>query len=144
VLGLLPGPALAAGSGTTSAAPTVNPLSSTNPLAPGLPQQTPTATSTSTSSAPVVASTTGSSSGGGLSGTTALIVAIGALTLIGGIAFYIWRDAHKNAPIKHRAAADGLDGGSRRAGSKPPPKVKAKARKLSPAERRRRKRGRAR
>jgi hypothetical protein len=57
--------------------------------------------------------------------------------VLGGIAFFIWRDARRRAPV--RTAEAGV-GSGRRTGSKPPPKP----RKLSPAERRRRKRGKAR
>jgi hypothetical protein len=56
-----------------------------------------------------------------------------------GIAFFIWRDARRRAPVRGTAdATAGMPGGPSR-GSKAPPKP----RKLSPAERRRRKRGRA-
>jgi hypothetical protein len=61
---------------------------------------------------------------------------VGAIVVLGGIAFFIWRDARRRAPVK--AGAVGTDGRGR-TGSKPPPKP----RKLSPAERKRRKRGRA-
>jgi hypothetical protein len=82
--------------------------------------------------------TTGTSSPGGLSGGGTAAIAIGALVLLGGISFFIWRDARRRAPV--RAAAAGADVAGGRQGSKPKPKP----RKLSPAERRRRKRGRAR
>jgi hypothetical protein len=58
--------------------------------------------------------------------------------VLGGIAFFIWRDARRRAPVR-TADAYG-DGTGRRAGSKAPPKQ----RKLSAAERKRRKRGKAR
>ena len=57
--------------------------------------------------------------------------------LIGGISFFIWRDARRRAPVRHAHATAGVGG---RAGSKRP----IKPRKLSAAERRRRKRGKAR
>jgi hypothetical protein len=118
---LLPGAALAQGP--------------SNPLAPGLPQPTVSVPTTST---PLVTPTTSSStSGGGLSSSSAIAIALGAVIVLSGISFFIWRDARRRAPVRH-AHADAA-GGSR-AGSKRP----IKPRKLSPAERRRRKRGRAR
>jgi hypothetical protein len=112
----------------------------TNPLSPGLPQSpgavpttaTPTVTATQTTS------TAGSS---GLSGTGTLVIAVGALVILTGISFFIWRDARRRAPVRARGGAMAADDGTGgRAGSK----ARAKPRKLSPAERRRRKRGRAR
>ncbi len=76
--------------------------------------------------------------GGGLSGSSAIAIAIGAFAVLGGISYFIWRDARRRAPVAARAGGD--DGARQnRPGSKAPPK----ARKLSAAERRRRKRGRA-
>ena len=138
-----PATALAQGSGSP------NPATG-NPLSPGLPQsQTPTPTApatttpaTPTPSAPVVTNpSSSSSSGGGLNGTETVVIALGAIVVLGGISFFIWRDARRRAPMRHRtAAATAGAGGRSRSGSKPAPKP----RKLSPAERRRRKRGRAR
>jgi hypothetical protein len=111
--------------------------SALNPLSPGLPAiSTPTAT-TPTVAAPVT--TTSSSGGGSFSGTDAIAVAGGALVLLVGISFFIWRDARRRAPTRGRVAA-ATAGDGPRAGTKPRPKP----RKPSPAERRRRKRGRAR
>jgi len=107
----------------------------TNPLSPLEPTPAPTTTATPTVITPTQTQTSGSSS---LSGTNAIVIAIGALVLIGGISFFIWYDARRRAPIRHRAAATTAGEGGR-AGSK----AKPKARKLSPAERKRRKRGRA-
>ncbi|MGH2857898.1 MAG: hypothetical protein ACRDMJ_10485 [Solirubrobacteraceae bacterium] len=59
--------------------------------------------------------------------------------LLLAISYFIWRDSRRRAPLRGRTGDAALSGG-RRAGSKPPPKP----RKLKPAERRRRKRGRAR
>jgi hypothetical protein len=59
--------------------------------------------------------------------------------VLGGISFFIWRDARRRAPTRARPAG-ALAAEGRRQGSK----QRAKPRKLSPAERRRRKRGRAR
>ncbi|HJS92883.1 MAG TPA: hypothetical protein VJ741_01370 [Solirubrobacteraceae bacterium] len=93
---------------------------------------------TTTTAAPTVSGTTSAGSGSGFSGNSAIIIAIGALIVLGGISFYIWRDARRRAPV--RAHAGGPIDEGRRAGSKARPKP----RKLSPAERKRRKRGRAR
>jgi hypothetical protein len=80
--------------------------------------------------------TSGSST---LSGTNAILIAIGAIVLIAANSFFIWYDARRRAPVRHRAAAATAGGAG-----KPGSKAKAKPRKLSPAERKRRKRGRAR
>ena len=117
-------PATAAAQGTTTS----------NPFSPGLPvapATTPTATT------PTVVPTTTSTGGGSLGNGSIVAIAIGALVLLGGISFFIWRDARRRAPVRH---AHGDMGIGARSGSK----AKAKPRKLSPAERRRRKRGRAR
>jgi hypothetical protein len=110
-----------------------------NPVSPGLP--TP-AQPTTTTATPTIANgattTTSTSTDSGLSGSNALAIAIGALVVLGGISFFIWRDARRRAPARHRAAA--AAGAEGRSGTKRP----VKARKLSPAERKRRKRGRAR
>ncbi len=114
----------------------------TTPLSPGLPQAThaaPTNQAPTTTTTPAT-TTTGSSTstGGGLSSTDAAAIAVGAFVVLGGISFFIWRDARRRAPVRQAAMAV-VDGRSR-SGSK----ARAKPRKLSPAERRRRKRGRAR
>jgi predicted lipid-binding transport protein (Tim44 family) len=132
-------PGVALGAGSTSSVPLTSPNQGQgNPLGPLTPSSP--VQPTTTSAPPVVAPTqTSSSSGGTFSGINAIAIALGALLLIAGISFFIWYDARKRAPIRHRAAA-ATAGGAARAGSKPKPKQ----RKLSPAERRRRKRGRAR
>jgi hypothetical protein len=108
----------------------------TNPFSPGLPVS-PTPTPPATTSTTVAPITT-PSSGGSLGGGGIAAISIGAIVLLGGISFFIWRDARRRAPVRHRMAnATGGDGA--RPGSK-----RTKPRKLSPAERRRRKRGRAR
>jgi hypothetical protein len=107
---------------------------STSPFSPGLPQGATTTTTSSTT-----ASSTSSSTNNGLSGAGIAAIAAGALLLIGGISFYIWWDARRKAPVRPGTDPYAIDGG-RRAGSK----AKPKARKLSAAERKRRKRGRAR
>jgi hypothetical protein len=114
----------------TAVAQTTNPLS---PLAPSVPSATPTTSATPT----VAVQTTTTSGDSTLNGTNAIVIAIGALVLIAGISFFIWYDARRRAPVRHRTAEAIAEGG--RAGSK----AKPKPRKLSPAERKRRKRGRA-
>ena len=111
-----------------------------NPLAPGIPAS-PTTTPTPTATTPTIVSPTTTSTQGnsGLSGGAAIGIAIGAIVLLVGISFFIWRDARKRAPVRHHAA-HATAGAGARSGSKRPPKP----RKLSRAERKRRKRGRAR
>jgi uncharacterized membrane protein len=110
-----------------------------NPLAPGFPQPTVSVPTTSTTVAPTVQTTTTAGSGSGFSGNSTFIIAIAAIVVLGGISFFIWRDARRRAPTKSRAWAPGLEEGQRKG-----TKARAKPRKLSAAERRRRKRGRAR
>jgi len=112
--------------------------SASNPLAPGFPQPS-VSTPTTTTAAPTIQTTPTAGSGSGLSGHSAIFIAIGAIVVLGGISYFIWRDARKHAPKGHRLTAP-IDAEGRRAGSKPRPKP----RKLSAAEKRRRKRGRAR
>jgi hypothetical protein len=109
-----------------------------NPLQPGFPQPSVSIPSTSTPTSTVTTSST-TGGGSGLSGSSAILIAVGALVVLGGISLYIWRDARRRAPTRHRGA-DLTAGEGRRQGSK----QRAKPRKLSPQERRRRKRGRAR
>ena len=115
-----------------TAAPAVEDTTS-YPFAPGIPSSATTQTATGPPVTGATTSTTGDSS---LSGGAAVAIGIGA------IAFFIFRDARRHAPVRARAsAAGGIPGpGENRPGSKRAPKP----RKLSPAERRRRKRGRAR
>lgn len=132
------GPATALAAGGTSSSATPVPPSATNPLAPGVPVSPATVPSTTTATS-IPQTTTSSTSGSGLSGTSAVEIAIVAVLVLGGIAFFIWRDARHRAPVRSAAdATAGMAGGANR-GSKAAPK----SRKLSPAERRRRKRGRA-
>jgi hypothetical protein len=105
-----------------------------NPFSPGVPQQAPTAATTATPTI-VPPTTTASSNNSGLNGAGALAIGIGAIVVLGGISLFIWRDARRRAPVRHHAATAPSGPGSKR---------KVKPRKLSPAERRRRKRGRAR
>jgi hypothetical protein len=117
----------------------VTPNGSTTPLSGGVSPVSPTPTPTATAPAPVVTNAVSQTAGGStLSSASALAIVVGAVVVLGGIAFFIWRDARRRAPV--RTAEAGVGGTGRRSGSKPPPKP----RKLSPAERKRRKRGKAR
>jgi hypothetical protein len=111
----------------------------TNPFSPGIPSSATTPTATTPTASVPATSTNGDSS---LSGGAAVGIGIGAIALLGVIGLLIFRDARRHAPARTRAVtAGGVSGsGEGRPGSKRPPK----SRKLSPAERRRRKRGRAR
>jgi hypothetical protein len=121
--------------GTTPAPPT----STTNPLSPGIPVSPAPSTSTA---APTIVQTASSNSAGSssLSSNSVLFIAIGAVVLLVAISYFIWRDARRRAPVKGRGLTGELGLEGRRAGSKAP----RKPRKLSAAEKRRRKRGRAR
>jgi hypothetical protein len=109
---------------------------STNPLSPGFPQ--PSVSVQTTTATPTVTATSTSGSGS-FGGSSVIVIAVGALIVLGGISIFIWRDARRRAPARHRVAAAAAGEGGR-SGSKRP----VKQRKLSPAERKRRKRGRAR
>ena len=151
--GLLAGADAALGAGGRGAAaspaasptgtPSLSPSGSTTPFSPGLPQP---GASTPTSSSPARVITNGATAGSGssgLSGSGIALVVVGALILLVGIAFFIWYDARRRAPVKSGAHAAGGPGGDERRAT-PGSKRPTKPRKLSPAERRRRKRGRAR
>jgi len=125
---VLPGAALAQGGGELQ-----------NPFSPGLPQNQGSIPAQTQTQAPLVVPTSSSGSSSGISGASAAAIGIGALLVLGGISFFIWRDARKRAPVRHHAA-HATAGAGARSGSKRPPKP----RKLSRAERKRRKRGRAR
>jgi hypothetical protein len=64
---------------------------------------------------------------------------VGAVVVLVGISLFIWRDARRRAPVKATGGGSEIDGRGA-----PGSKARTKPRKLSPAERRRRKRGRAR
>jgi hypothetical protein len=106
-----------------------------SPFSPLPPATGPTPTATAPT---VTSSTTTSTTGSGLSSSDAIAIAVGALVVLGGISFFIWHDARRRAPVRRRTAVATAGEGAR-SGSKP----RVKSRKLSPAERRRRKRGRA-
>ncbi|MGH2914806.1 MAG: hypothetical protein ACRDMX_07450 [Solirubrobacteraceae bacterium] len=107
-----------------------------NPLSGGVAPLAPLPTTTSTTATAVNNSSTSAKGSSTLSSESAFGIVIGAIIVLCGIAFFIWRDARRRAPVR---AGEGPTVG-RRVGSKPPPKQ----RKLSQAERRRRKRGKAR
>jgi hypothetical protein len=109
-----------------------------SPFSPGVPVAPVTSTSTSTPT--VLTATNSTSGGGGLSGSNALVITIGAVVVLSAIALFIWRDARRRAPVRRRSPGAAPSGDGRgRTGAAP----RTKPRKLSPAERRRRKRGRA-
>jgi hypothetical protein len=94
---------------------------------------------TSSTTPAVVNTSTGSTAGSSsFSSTNALIIVIGAVAILLGISYFIWRDARRRAPVRDGAGMIGE--GRSKPGSKRPPKP----RKLSPAERKRRKRGKTR
>ena len=134
----LPSAALAASTPSTRPRSDHQPGESANPFTPGVPQS-PAPAPTTTATAPIVNPTTTTSGRQRPGGGAAVVIAIGALVLLAGISFFIWRDARRRAPVRHRAA-EATAGAGTRAGSK----SRTKQRKLSPAERKRRKRGRAR
>jgi hypothetical protein len=137
---LVSAPAAFAGSTTTSSTTTGTStqtlsLPGSNPLSPGIPDtggQTPTTS---------VVTTTTTTGGGGLGQAgTILLIVFGGLILL-GIPFYIWFDARRKAAKIHHGLGPSSSGtGPVRKGSQAPPK----SRKLSAAERKRRKRGKAR
>jgi len=103
--------------------------------APGTPATTPQ-TQTQTATSPT---TTTSASGGGSLGQSSIIgIVVGSVIVIGGVTFYIFRDAGRRAPSRRRRADAGPSTERPVPGSQ-----RVKPRKLSPQERRRRKRGRA-
>jgi hypothetical protein len=93
-----------------------------------------------TTTTPISSGTTTTSSSGGISTTDGVIIAIVAGLLLIGIAVGVRRDAHKHlAHIRHGDREDAMFA-TAHSGSKAP----RKSRKLTPAERKRRKRGKAR
>ena len=125
---------------STSATASSTSATSGNPLSGGLNPVAPTPTTPTTAAAPPVVSggtATTASGSSSLSASSAIAIALAALVVLAGISLAIWRDARRRAPNRSRAAtATGPE--ERIPGSK-----RVKPRKLSPAERRRRRRGRA-
>ena len=116
------------------AAPVTAQAASGQSTLPSLGSTPPVPTTTAPTQTGVTNTTTSSAGGGGgLSSGTALGIAIAAFLIIIGIGFAIFRDARRRVP-ERRARTEERIPGSKRPG---------KARKLSTAEKRRRKRGQA-
>jgi hypothetical protein len=113
----------------------LTPTTSTSALGSGVNPLAPVPTTTTT--APPVVTNGTTTAGGTVSGSSTFVIAAGAVVILAGISFFIWHDARRRAPVRDRVA-DANAAGDRVPGSK-----RVKPRKLSPAERRRRKRGRA-
>ena len=96
------------------------------------------ATTTSANPTAVQTAATNTAGSSTLSSSSALVIVAGAVIILVAISYFIWRDARRRAPVRVDA---GLVASERR--SKPGSKAAPKPRKLSQAERRRRKRGRA-
>ena len=137
---LAPATALAAGPkarvSTSSAAAVTPTVPLNNGGLSGFPNP-PVVTSSTTPTATAANTTTAGQGSSAFSSSTALVIVVAALVVIVAIALFIWRDARRRAPV--REVTGSLDGNRAKPGSKAPPRP----RKLSPAERRRRKRGRA-
>jgi hypothetical protein len=98
---------------------------------PSEPSATTTATTASTTSTP--------STPGNLSGNEQIVLIVGGLVLIAGIAFLIRRDAHAKAPVTARPSASG-----QRGTAQPRAKRVERSRAKAKAGRRQRKRARRR
>lgn len=146
------GTALAAGSngsndssgsnGGSSGGQAATPPSGSGPLSPGLSAPgTPTPTTATQTQTQATSATTTAGGGGSLSSTSVFGIAIGAVIVIGGVCVYIFRDAGRRAAVRGRRSDAGAGGSN--AQTRVPGSKRVKPRKLSPQERRRRKRGRA-
>ncbi len=134
VFALTSAPALAGGSSNSSGSSGSSP----GALNYGGTPTTPTATNADTISVPKTAGTSTSAGGSGFSGTEAFVI-IALVVIVGGsICAYILYDARRHAPKRTHESTWDPDGGVH-AGSKAP----RKSRKLSAAEKKRRKQGRA-
>ena len=134
-VGLTAPAALAAGS--TSTAATTTPATISTPSF-GLGNAEQNAASPNT---PAVAPVTTTSGSGGLSSLDAFIIGLVGVAVLFGIAFWVWRDARGHAArVGHGTDSESMFGKRAHSGSKAP----HKARKLTAAERKRRRRGRAR
>lgn len=127
---LLPATAAAAGSSTTSAASNLNNFS----------VGSSTSSSSQDADTTPVSSSSSSSGGDSISTGSAILVGVIAAGLLVWIGFFITRDARRQnrARTHHKQTTNANQ--PRRSGSKPP----HKSRKLKPAERKRRQRGRSR
>jgi hypothetical protein len=83
---------------------------------------------------------TTTSTSGGLSSFDGIVIIVVVALLLGGVAFWIWYDARGAVARVGHGKDDAMFGQRAHAGSKTP----HKQRKLTPAERKRRKRGRSR
>jgi predicted PurR-regulated permease PerM len=136
--GVLPAVAVAAGtSSTATATPNISPAN--NALNSGFGLSPADAAQATQPQTTTVAATTTSSGSGGLSGSGALVIGLVAFGLLAGIVFFVFRDSRRHATARTHSVGAGLPGHTP-GGSK----AAHKTRKLSAAERKRRKRGRAR
>jgi hypothetical protein len=134
------GSSAASGSGSGQGSPF--PSSGGGPLSPGLSTPgTPTPTTATQTQTQATNATTTAGGGGSLSQTSVFGIVIGAVIVIGGVCLYIFRDARRRAPSRGRRADAGAGGAA--AQSRVPGSKRVKPRKLSPQERKRRRRGRA-
>jgi hypothetical protein len=138
--------ALAAGSATTAAGASTSSTASqaSNPTANfSLGNAESNATSqTNTTAANNSSSATSTGSSGGLSGFDAVLIGVIVVLVLVGISFWVWYDARSNvAQLRHGGGTASDPMFSR---SHPGSKAASKPRKPKPAERKRRKRGRAR
>jgi hypothetical protein len=143
--------ALAASSATSTAASATAAGTSTSSILSqsenpssnfGLGNAEANATSQSTTTTANTATVAATSSSGGLSGFDAILIGLIVVLVLVGISFWVWYDARSNvAQLRH---GGGTAGDSMFARSHPGSKAPPKPRKPKAAERRRRKRGRAR
>jgi hypothetical protein len=145
----LAAPAALAASSTTSAVTTAAGTStaSSAPVSPtsnfGLGNAEANATSQSTTTAASdTSSVVSTTSSGGLSGFDAVLIGVIVALVLVGISFWVWYDARSNvAQLRH---GGGTTSDSMFARSHPGSKAPQRSRKPKAAERKRRKRGRAR
>ena len=69
-----------------------------NPFLQGLPQ--PSVSTQTTTAAPTISTSATAGGGSAFTGNSAVIIAIGAFVVLGGISLFIWRDARKRAPVR--------------------------------------------
>lgn len=117
------------------------PSSGGGPLSPGLSTPgTPTPTTATQTQTQATSATTTGGGGSSLSQTSVFGIVIGAVIVIGGVCVFIFRDARRRAPSRGRRADAGAGGTTQ---PRVPGSKRVKPRKLSPQERKRRRRGRA-
>jgi predicted PurR-regulated permease PerM len=108
------------------------------PLSPGVTAPPTPTTATQAATATTSATNTAASGGGSIGNSSIIGIVVGAVIVIGGVCFFIFRDAGRRAPSRGRRADAGPSPERNVPGSQ-----RVKPRKLSAQERRRRKRGRA-